>query len=420
MPQQSSRNASVPHVAAPAPRAIITDVLIVGGGFVGGTLALALAKAGLAVALVEAADPAVRPAVDADGRATAIALTSRRLLTALGVWDRLAADAGPMRDIRVTDGPSRLFLHYHYRDVGNEPFGHMVENRLLRPAIIDKARTAAGVTFIAPARIADLEFGRARIEARLEDGRRIRASLVVAADGRFSQVREMAGIAVTGWSYRQTGIVCAVSHERHHGWVAHEHFLPAGPFAILPLMPGTRSSIVWTERAELAPVLMAMDEAEFLAELKRRFGDFLGALRLEGKPIAYPLGLQYAHRIIGRRLALVGDAAHVMHPIAGQGLNMGFRDVAALAQALEDGLSQGHDLGSDRILRRYARWRRFDNTVMLTLTDGLNRLFSNDIPPLRLARDLGLAGVQQIGPLKRFFMRHAMGLEGSLPRLMQA
>jgi 2-octaprenyl-6-methoxyphenol hydroxylase len=420
MQQQSSRESSASRSSGPVPPAIIADVLIVGGGFVGGALALALAKAGLAVALVEAADPAIRPAVDADGRATAIALTSRRLLTSLGVWDRRAADAGPMRDIRVTDGPSRMYLHYHYRDVGSEPFGHMVENRFLRPAIMDKARAADGVTFLAPARVADLEFGRARVKAWLEDGRCIRASLAVAADGRFSQVREMAGIAVTGWSYRQTGIVCAVSHERHHGWVAHEHFLPAGPFAILPLMPGTRSSIVWTERADLAPVLMAMDEADFLAELKRRFGDFLGAVRLEGKPIAYPLGLQYAHRTTGRRLALVGDAAHVMHPIAGQGLNMGFRDVAALAQALEDGLSQGHDLGSDRVLRRYARWRRFDNTLMLTLTDGLNRLFSNDIPPLRLMRDLGLAGVQQIGPLKRVFMRHAMGLEGNLPRLMQA
>lgn len=420
MQQQSSSESSAHRGRGPVPPAIIADVLIVGGGFVGGALALALAKAGLAVALVEASDPAVRPAVDADGRATAIALTSRRLLTSLGVWDRLAADAGPMRHIRVTDGSSRLYLHYHYRDVGSEPFGHMVENRFLRPAIMDKARAAEGVTFLAPARVADLEFGRARVKAWLEDGRCIRASLAVAADGRFSQVREMAGIAVTGWSYRQTGIVCAVTHERHHGWVAHEHFLPAGPFAILPLMPGTRSSIVWTERADLAPVLMAMDEADFLAELKRRFGDFLGAVRLEGKPIAYPLGLQYAHRTIGRRLALVGDAAHVMHPIAGQGLNMGFRDVAALAQALEEGLSHGHDLGSDRVLRRYARWRRFDNTVMLTLTDGLNRLFSNDIPPLRLARDLGLAGVQQIGPLKRFFMRHAMGLEGTLPRLMQA
>jgi 2-octaprenyl-6-methoxyphenol hydroxylase len=420
MQQQSSRESSASRSSGPVPPAIIADVLIVGGGFVGGALALALAKAGLAVALVEAADPAIRPAIDADGRATAIALTSRRLLTSLGVWDRLAADAGPMRDIRVTDGPSRMYLHYHYRDVGSEPFGHMVENRFLRPAIMDKARAADGVTFLAPARIAELEFGRARVKASLEDGRCIRASLAVAADGRFSQVREMAGIAVTGWSYRQTGIVCAVSHERHHGWVAHEHFLPAGPFAILPLMPGTRSSIVWTERSELAPLLMAMDEADFLAELKRRFGDFLGAVRLEGKPIAYPLGLQYAHRTTGRRLALVGDAAHVMHPIAGQGLNMGFRDVAALAQALEDGLSQGHDLGSDRVLGRYARWRRFDNTVMLTLTDGLNRLFSNDIPPLRLMRDLGLAGVQRIGPLKRVFMRHAMGLEGNLPRLMQA
>ncbi|MFO1152649.1 MAG: UbiH/UbiF/VisC/COQ6 family ubiquinone biosynthesis hydroxylase [Rhodospirillales bacterium] len=395
------------------------DVLIVGGGLVGGTLAIALAEAGLSSLVVEAGDP--QAALDAgfDGRCSAIALSSKRMLGALGLWEPLAADAAPMLDIRVTDGPSRLFLHYDHREVGDEPFGFMLENRLLRRALLARMMAEPAIRLLAPDRVVRLERSGDGVDAWLASGRRLRATLAVAAEGRASRTRDEAGIRVTRWGYRQTAIVCTVRHQRPHGFVAHEHFLPAGPFAILPLQPGDRSSLVWTEREALAPLIMAGSEAQFLVELRRRFGDFLGELAVEGPRFSHPLSLQYAERSIDRRLALVGDAAHAMHPIAGQGLNMGFRDVAALTEVLADAKGRRQDPGDARVLARYQRWRRFDNTLMLAMTDGLNRLFSNDIAPIRLARDLGLAGVNRLPPLKRLFMRHAMGLAGELPRLMR-
>ena len=395
------------------------DVLIVGGGLVGGTLAVALADAGLTSLVVEAGDP--QAALDAgfDGRCSAVALSSKRMLAALGLWEGLAADAAPMLDIRVADGASRLFLHYDHREVGDEPFGFMVENRLLRRAVLARMQAEPAIRLLAPERIVQLERAGDGVDARLASGGRLRATLVVAADGRTSRVRDEAGIRVTRWAYGQTAIVCTVRHERPHGFVAHEHFLPAGPFAILPLQPGDRSSIVWTERSDLAPLIMGGSDAQFLAELGRRFGDFLGSLAVEGPRFAHPLSLQYAQRSTDLRLALVGDAAHAMHPIAGQGLNMGFRDVAALTELLADAKRRKRDPGADAVLARYQRWRRFDNTLMLAMTDGLNRLFSNDIAPIRLARDIGLAGVNRMPALKRLFMRHAMGLAGELPRLMR-
>lgn len=396
-----------------------SDVLIIGGGLVGGTLAVALAEAGLSVVVVEQGDPEAALAAGFDGRCSAIALTSQRMLTALGLWPALAADACPMRDIRVTDGASPLFLHYDHREVGSQPFGYMLENRLIRRAILARMRSLPGIRLIAPARLATLTRAGDGVEARLADGTRLRATLAVAADGRASRVRDEAGIRVTRWSYRQTAIVCTVRHARPHGFVAHEHFLPAGPFAILPLMPGDRSSIVWTERQDLAPLLMAGSDAQFFGELSRRFGDFLGALELEGPRFSHPLSLQYAERAIDCRLALVGDAAHAMHPIAGQGLNMGFRDVAALTEVLADAKRRRADLGDAATLARFQRWRRFDNTLMLAMTDCLNRLFSNDFPPLRVARDVGLAAVNRMPALKRLFMRHAMGTVGTLPALMR-
>jgi 2-octaprenyl-6-methoxyphenol hydroxylase len=410
------------EVAADLPRPappMWADVLVVGGGLVGGTLAVALADAGLTSLVVEAADPQAALEAGFDGRCSAIALSSKRMLANLGLWEPLAPDAAPMLDIRVSEGSSRLFLHYDHRDVGTEPFGFMVENRLLRRALLTRMRAEPAIRLIAPDRIVQLERRGDGVSARFASGGRLRASLVVAADGRGSRIRDEAGIRVTRWGYGQTAIVCTVRHHRSHGYVAHEHFLPAGPFAILPLQPGNRSSIVWTERAELAPLIMAGSHAQFLDELARRFGDFLGALAIEGPRFSHPLSLQYAERAIDRRLALVGDAAHAMHPIAGQGLNMGFRDVAALAELLADAKQRRRDPGEDRLLARYQRWRRFDNTLMLAMTDGLNRLFSNDIAPIRLARDLGLAGVNRLPPLKRLFMRNAMGIAGRLPRLMQ-
>ncbi len=395
------------------------DALIVGGGLVGGTLACALGHAGLRVVVVDTAEPKTVLDAGFDGRASAIALTSRRLLERVGVWDRVADQASPMLDIRVSDGESRFFLHYDHREVGDQPFGHMVENRVLRRAILEEMQALETVHVSAPDRVVELTRGAAVAEARLAAMGPVRADLVVAADGRASRTREDARIRVTGWRYAQVGIVCTVEHERSHGHIAHEHFLPAGPFAILPLL-GNRASIVWTERADRAPAFMALDDAAFVRELTKRFGDFLGDVRLVGPRWSYPLGLQFAERATAERLALVGDALHGMHPIAGQGLNMGFRDVAALVDAVEDAARLGQDVGTSAVLAGYERARRFDNLLMLAMTDGLNRLFSNDIAPIRLARDAGLGIVNRIAPMKQFFMRHAMGEIGELPRLMRA
>jgi len=398
--------------------AIGTDILIAGGGLVGGTLGCALAMGGFSVVIIDQQEP--REGLDSafDGRASAIALSSKHVLERLGLWDLMAAQTQPIRDIRVTDGDSPLFLHYDHDDIGAEAFGYMVENRSIREALSRRTREIAGVSVRAPARIDRLERTERGVTARLDDATHIAARLIVGAEGRTSPTRQAAGIGLTGWSYRQTGIVCTVEHEFAHNGIAHEHFLPAGPFAILPLT-GNRSSIVWTERADLAASIMALDDQAFLAELATRFGDFLGAIAVTGRRWSYPLALQYAERMTDTRLALVGDAAHGMHPIAGQGLNMGLRDVAALAEVLTDARRLGADAGDTLALEKYERWRRFDNTLMLAMTDALNRLFSNDIEPLALARDLGLAAVNKMPPLKRLFMRHAMGTVGDLPRLMR-
>ncbi len=405
-------------VRSPKTRLPSADVLIVGGGPVGGTLACALSAAGMEVIAVDHADPAAGLDAGFDGRASSIALGSQRMLDALGLWAGMEPHAAPIRHIRVSEGGSPLFLHYDERDTGGPPFGYMVENRFIRKALFDRIPTLDTVRLLAPARVDGLERSASGVEARLADGRRISARLVVGADGRASGVRAGAGIRVTGWPYRQTAIVCTVAHERPHDSVAREHFLPTGPFAVLPL-PGNRSSIVWTESKDLAPAIMALDEAEFLAELERRFGDYLGRLRVVGPRWSYPLSLQHAETAIALRLALVGDAAHAMHPIAGQGLNMGLRDVAALTEVLAEARRLGLDIGADTVLERFQRWRRFDNTLMLAMTDGLNRLFSNTIGPVRLARGLGLAAVNRMPPLKRLIVRSAMGLAGRLPRLMQ-
>ncbi len=400
------------------PRIVQADVLVIGGGLVGGTLACALAEAGLITAVVEIGNPDEALAATFDGRASAVALSSRRLLEGIGAWEKIEPDACPILDIRVSEGESRLFLHYDHREVGDEPLGHMVENRFIRRGILEKMREVDRIHLLAPARVTKLDRRPGVVEAALADGRRIRAPLAIAADGRFSRVREEAGIRVTRWSYRQSGIVCTVAHDRPHDNVAHERFLPSGPFAILPL-PANRSSIVWTEREDLAAAMMKLSDADFRDELAARFGDFLGGVEVVGPRWSYPLSLQYAHASVAHRLALVGDAAHAMHPIAGQGLNMGWRDVAALAEVLADARRLGLDLGAADVLQRYERWRRFDNTLMLAMTDALNRLFSNDIAPLRLARDTGLAVVNRIPPLKKLFMRHAMGVVGELPKLMR-
>ncbi|RVU36162.1 2-octaprenyl-6-methoxyphenyl hydroxylase [Hwanghaeella grinnelliae] len=399
------------------------DVGIVGGGMVGAGLACALATAGLRVALVdrEAQDMQTVPAYD--GRASAIAYGSAQVLKGIGVWKHLEADASPIWDIRVVDGHvldgiSPLFLHYDHTDIGDDPFGYIVENRATRVALHKRCTELETLTLHAPVNVTSVQAGPGFSTIEIEDGEPIQAAVVIAADGKFSTLRDWMGIKVTGWRYDQTSIVCTVKHALPHNGVAVELFLPSGPFAMLP-MTGDRSNIVWSERSDLARGFAELDDAAFLAELKTRFGDWLGDIELVGPRFTYPLSLQHAETYIGDRFAMVGDAAHAVHPIAGQGLNMGLRDIAAMAEVLVDAKRLGLDLGAASVLRRYEKWRRFDNVLLSAVMDGLTRLFSNDVAPVRLARDIGLAAVNKTPPVKRFLMRHAMGVVGELPRLIR-
>ncbi|MBN07579.1 MAG: 2-octaprenyl-6-methoxyphenyl hydroxylase [Rhodospirillaceae bacterium] len=395
-----------------------TDTLIVGGGPVGGSLACALASAGISSVVVDRVPAAELLAPNFDGRATAVAQGPKKMLEQIGVWQALGTEVAPIRDIRVADGRSNLFLHYDHADVREDALGYMVENQHLRHAVLTAVTDAPAIMYLAPNEIDALEHSETAVIARLKGGDHITAPLIIGADGRNSFVRDHAGLELTQWPYHQSGIVCTIAHEEPHHNIAHEHFYPAGPFAILPLT-GNRSSIVWTESEVDAADIMALPDDDFIWELTQRAGDFMGALEVVGPRWSYPLSLQYTKTSTAPRLALAGDAAHGVHPIAGQGLNMGLRDVAALAEVLADARRLGLDIGSTQVLRKYDRWRRFDNTMMLAATDVLNRLFSNDIAPIRMARDLGLAAVNRIGPLKQFLMRQAMGLTGTLPRLLK-
>ena len=395
------------------------DLIVNGGGLTGLALACAAAGAGVGVLLVERRPLAETAAAPFDGRVTAIAQASRRVLEAIGVWARLAADAQPSLDLRVGERHSALTVHYDHREVGALPLGHIVENRVLRSALLRRVgELEPALRVAAPDRIVGLERGAAGVELILANGGRTRASLVAAAEGRESQSRAAAGIGITRWGYDQTGIVATIAHERPHRGLAVERFFPAGPLAILP-MTGNRSSIVWAAENRLARELIGLDDAAFLDELGERFGDDLGTLALAGPRWHYPLSMVQAARYTAPRLALLGDAARTIHPIAGQGWNLAVRDVAALAELTVDAKRLGLDVGGRAVLARYEQWRRFDSLALIAVTDGLNRLFANDLLPLRLARELGLGMVQRVPPLKRFFMRHAMGLLGDLPRLMR-
>ncbi|HLJ64004.1 MAG TPA: UbiH/UbiF/VisC/COQ6 family ubiquinone biosynthesis hydroxylase [Stellaceae bacterium] len=399
------------------------DLAIAGGGLVGLSLGLACAEAGLEVVVVDREDPMRMRAEPYDGRTSAIAAGSKRVLEGIGLWPLVADHAEPILEIRVADNSAPLFLHYDHRDLGSLPLGYIVENRILREALFERARALRHLTLLAPMEVAGMEGGAHGATLRLSDGREIRAPLVAAADGRHSPLRRAAGIEVMEWSYSQHAITCTVHHEKPHHGIAVEHFLAPGPFAILPMtsdpVVGHRSSIVWTERASLVPALMALEPGPFTHELQRRFGDYLGAIAVVGGRWSYPLALMHAHRYAAPRLVLLGEAAHVIHPLAGQGLNLGIRDVAILAELLADACRLGLDPGTPDILARYERRRRFDNVTLAAVTDGLNRLFSNDSAPLTMLRDLGLAAVNRLPPVKRLLMEHAMGALGTLPRLAQ-
>ena len=399
------------------------DALIGGGGMVGLPLALALAQGGLKTLIVDAAPPAKVLEPEFDGRVSALAYASVRMLKALGVWDGLESHAQPIREILVTDGqagkPASPFsLHFDAQEVGADSLGHIAENRHIRAALYAAVGACANLELTAPATVASVTVNDGGAVARLGDGEEISAALVIAADGRDSALRSQIGMQIIGWSYPQTGIVATVEHEKPHNGVAYEHFLPSGPFAILP-MPGNRSSLVWTESRAKAPALLALDEKSFNDELASRFGGHLGRTRSAGPRWSYPLSFHLAREFVRPRFALAGDCAHGIHPIAGQGLNLGLKDAAALAEVLLDAGRLGRDIGALDTLKRYERWRRFDSFALAASTDALNRLFSNDIAPLRHLRDLGLGIVDAIGPARRFFMRHAGGDVGKLPRLMK-
>lgn len=407
------------------------DVLVAGGGMVGLTLALALRQAGLDVIAVDGLAPAVQLEPNYDGRASAIAFASWRMLKTLGVVERIGIHAQPIEEIVVSDGrpagssrrsgPSSLFLHFDRRELDPSPegeaLGYMVENRRMRLALAQTAK-AAGLDLRAPDSVEAHSVQPGRVRVQLRSGRVVHAGLLAAADGRESRSRRAAGLRTAGWAHRQTALVVTVRHQRPHQGIAHEYFLPGGPFAILPLREN-RACVVWTDRALTVQALLALKDHEFLAELKARFGDFLGDLTLEGPRFSYPLGMHMAEKLIAPGIALVGDAGHGVHPIAGQGLNMGLRDCAALAEVLVDGVRLGMDLGATATLERYDRWRRFDNALLAWATEGFNMLFSNDWPLLRLARDMGMSAVSSIAPARRFFMKAAGGELGDLPRLLR-
>jgi 2-octaprenyl-6-methoxyphenol hydroxylase len=397
------------------------SIVIGGGAFAGLALAVALRQGLGADVPIIVADPALATRPSRDPRATAIVAACRRLFEAIGVWNQVADRTQPILDMVVTDSKLQdatrpVFLTFTGNVEPGEPFAHMVENRDLIDALVERA-TTDGIDLRKDA-VTDFATRADAIDVTLADGSVVEAGLLVAADGARSKLRERAGIVTHGWDYDQSGIVVTVGHERDHHGRAEEHFLPSGPFAILPLT-GKRSSLVWTERRAEAARIVALGETEFHAELEQRFGLHLGEIKALDKPRAFPLGYFVARSFIGERLALVGDAAHVIHPIAGQGLNMGLRDVAALAEVIVDAARLGIDIGQADVLDRYQRWRRFDTMAMGFATNSLNLLFSNESTLLRTVRDIGLGLVDRMPPLKNMFIRQAAGLVGEVPRLLK-
>ena len=397
---------------------IAVDITIIGGGMAGMTAAIGLAQHGFEVAVVDRASQKDLTDTAYDGRSSALAYASCQLFEGLGIWDHMAPYAQPMLEIRVSDGPSLLHLHFDSEALGDGPLGHMVENRHTQIALFKRLEELETLHLLAPESVATIERDKHSATVTLESGKVIKSALLLGIDGRGSMVRAHAGTPVTTIDYKQHGIVCSIEHEYSHCGIAHERFLPSGPFAILPLT-GNRSSLVWTEKSHLVDTIMGLSERAFNAEIMRRTGDFLGDVKAIGGRWAYPLSLSYAETYVAERMALLGDAAHGIHPISGQGLNLGLKDVAAMIETLVEARRVGMDIGSRSVLDRYAQWRTTDNASIYAITDLFNRLFSNDIGPVKLARDLGMAAVNEVPPLKNFFMAHARGTVGELPKLLK-
>jgi 2-octaprenyl-6-methoxyphenol hydroxylase len=399
------------------------DIAIVGGGLNGPALALALADAGLLVAVIDALPVAARMNEAFDGRGYALALSSQRLLAGIGIWGEVAEHAQPILDVRVTDGragegPSPFMLEFDHAEIDEGAMGYMLEDRFLRRAFLGAMERHSGITEISGETVVAQEISPSGATLTLGSGARINARVIVGCDGRSSGTAARAGIKRTGWGYGQTALVCAIAHELPHEGCAHQFFMPSGPLAILPL-PGNKSSIVWTERDSVAAKINALTDEDYLAILRPRFGDFLGKISLAGARFSYPLSLTIANRFVGQRIALVGDAAHGMHPIAGQGLNAGVRDVGALAEVLILAHRRGEEIGQIDVLERYQQWRRFDTATLALATDSFNRLFSNDNSLLRLGRDLGMGIINAMPGVRRKAIREAAGLSGDLPKLLR-
>ena len=400
-----------------------TDIVIAGGGLNGPALALALAQGGFRVTVVDARPARDRANQGFDGRSYSLAIASKRLLTVLGIWDAVADTTQPILQIKASDGragqgPSPFFLTFDHAEIEEGPMGFMLEDRHLYAAFLAAMQATAGITLISSDTVMAQDASLNGVKVTLASGAQITARVLVGCDGRGSGTAARAGIKRVGWGYGQTALVTAVAHTLPHNGIAHQFFMPSGPFAILPLHGGYLSSIVWSEGEAAAAAIQALSNADYLDALRPRFGDFLGDISLAGDRFTYPLSLSLAQSFVAARLALVGDAAHGVHPIAGQGLNLGLRDVAALAQVLTLASRRGEDIGASDVLGRYQRWRRFDATALALGMDGVNRLFSNDNPVLRVGRDLGLGFVNAIPGLRRTFIRQAAGLTGDLPKLL--
>ena len=398
------------------------DIVIAGGGLNGPALALALAQGGFRVVVIDARAAPARAEAGFDGRAYALAIASRRLLSVIGVWPRVSALVQPILKIKASDGlagqgAAPFFLTLDHAEIEEGPMGFMLEDRHLYAAFL-AAMDAAGITLISGETVVGQEVMPAGVAVTLASGRRVTARVLVGCDGRGSGVAQRAGITRSGWGYGQTALVTAIHHALPHQGIAHQFFMPSGPLAILPLAGGHHSSIVWSENDADAAAIQALPDDEYLDALRPRFGDFLGEISLAGARFSYPLSLTLANSFVAPRVALVGDAAHGVHPIAGQGLNLGLRDVGALAEVLTLAARRGEDIGAADVLERYQRWRRFDTTVLALGMDGVNRLFSNDNPILRAGRDLGLGLVNALPALRRGLIRQAAGLAGDLPKLL--
>jgi len=385
------------------------DVVIIGAGLTGMTMACSLGNAGVSVFVIESTDMQKTLAKDSDGRTCAISNGSAKIFEDIGLWQQMQEEAGEILDIRVTDGDSPFFLHYDHKLIGDDPMGYIVENYHIRKSLFDRANELNNVTIIDNTKYTEIRRENSGVEVDLSNGDTVLSQLIIAADGKNSKLRQSADIKTVDWSYNQHGIVCTVRHEFTHDGVAQERFLPAGPFAVLPMKDQNMSSIVWTEKSDIAELFMKMSDEEFLEQISIRFDGYLGKLEVVGKRFSYPLGLTLAKEYTGKRLALIGDAAHAMHPIAGQGFNLGVRDVPVLTSLVANAKNLGFDLGSQDLLAQYEEQRKFDNVSLLVVTDALNRLFSNDIAPVKFARRIGMAAVNKVPALKKVFMKHAMG-----------